>query len=130
MVEQFKILIKSDISKEDLIDSIAYLKVNILYIFLNKKYNMEILNTFIDMLLQFDLIYADSSKQFTKFAKEFAGKMFEDFKEILGKCIFYEDVEYFSSDKAQEEQLDEKHHQQMMKNMCHLKKLLNIMDCK
>ena len=35
--------------------------------------------------------------------------MFEDFIKMLRKCTFYEDVEYFSSDEAQEnvkEQLD------------------------
>jgi len=29
--------------------------------------------------------------------------MFENFIKMLGKCTFYEDVEYFSSDEAQEQ---------------------------
>ena len=56
---------------------------------------MGILNIFIDMSLQFDLIYPDPPKQFTKFAKEVAGKMFKTFIKMLRKCTFYGDVEYF-----------------------------------
>jgi len=52
-------------------------------------------------LLQFDLIYADPSKRFTTSAKKIAGKLFENFIKMLGKCTIVEKIKYFSSDKTQ-----------------------------
>lgn len=73
--EHMQILAKSDILKEDLTDSIAYFKGKYFVYSCktlqkvckrDRTYNVRILNFFTDMLLQFDLIYADPPKQFTK----------------------------------------------------------------
>lgn len=100
--EYMQILAKSDISKEDLTDSIAYFKDKYFLYFCKhyKRYNVGILNFFTDMLLKFDLIYADPPKQFTKSAKEVAGKLFESFIKMLGKCTIVEEIEYFLPDEA------------------------------
>jgi len=54
-----------------------------------------------DMLLHFDIIYADPPRRFTQIAKEVAGKVFENFPKMLGKCMIVEETEYLLPNKAE-----------------------------
>ncbi|XP_071642227.1 uncharacterized protein [Temnothorax longispinosus] len=81
LIEHIQLLAQCDISKDDLTDSIAYFR---------------------DMLLQFNLINADPLRKFNTCAKKVAGKLFENFVKMLGKCTLVEETEYFFLDKTPE----------------------------
>jgi len=59
-----------------------------------------------DMLLHFDIIYADPPGRFTQTAKEVAGKVFENFLKMLGKCVIVEETEYLLPDKAKRDETE------------------------
>jgi len=55
------------------------------------------------MLLQFNIINTEPSRNFTRSAKEVAGKLFQNFIKMLSKCVIVEETEYFSSFEARED---------------------------
>jgi len=61
-----------------------------------------------DMLLHFDIIYADPPGRFTQTAKEVAGKVFENFLKMLGKCVIVEETEYLLPDEAKRDETEMK----------------------
>lgn len=67
----------------------------------------EVISFFTDMLIKFDLIYAEVPQKFTHSTKEVAGKLFESFISMLGKCMMVEEVEYFSSNEKEVENIQE-----------------------
>ncbi|XP_025158871.1 uncharacterized protein LOC112589511 [Harpegnathos saltator] len=73
-IKYVQVLAKCDISKEDLTDVVEYFR---------------------DIVIQFDLIFADAPRKFSNNAKLAGGELFEKFIKLAGEHEVVDDIEYY-----------------------------------